>query len=105
MAPKKKKEVAARLLELNFVHDLDKPQLLRLLNADQQPCDCTGKPCKSACKTNPNCLCQLIPAEGSFRKKGLWQKDKELLKGLGEDPKLVARKVRKVVLCCTAPTC
>lgn len=94
MPPRKKKESEARYLKVLDATGFDKEALLHLLHADQQPCDCAGKPCKSASKSNPNCLCQLIPAESSFKKKGLWQKDKDLLKGLGDDPSLLDRKVR-----------
>ncbi|GFH12243.1 uncharacterized protein HaLaN_07887, partial [Haematococcus lacustris] len=31
--------------------------------------------CKTKSKHNPSCFCGLIPAPGSFRTKGLWQKD------------------------------
>ncbi|KAF8072683.1 UBP26 [Scenedesmus sp. PABB004] len=52
-----------------------------------------GAPCAPSCgtkgskgaKDNPECFCALVPAEGSFRKKGLWQKE-PVLGALGADP-------------------
>lgn len=53
--------------------------------------------CPSACgtkgsKDNPLCFCGLIPQEGSFRKKGLWQKE-PVLGQIGRDPAEDRRKV------------
>lgn len=61
-------------------------ELLRAIGA-ARPCSESiyDKNCKGK-KDNPNCFCGLIPAPGSVRKKGLWQKDPEALKQLGDDP-------------------
>lgn len=42
---------------------------------------------------NPNCLCNLIPAPGSFRRQGLWAKETDVVGTLGPDPAARARKV------------
>lgn len=65
--------------------DLSREELLGLLDAAQQACDLYDKACKGR-KDNPNCLCGLIPAPGSSRRKGLWQKEPEALVSLGGDP-------------------
>ncbi|KAL3150109.1 hypothetical protein ABBQ38_013448 [Trebouxia sp. C0009 RCD-2024] len=72
---------------LKFKQKLDNGQapsrqeLLHVLQAD--------KACDSACKgrkDNPNCLHGLVPAVGSVRRKGLWQKEPQGLMHLGVDP-------------------
>jgi hypothetical protein len=50
------------------------------------------KSCKTK-KDNPNCFCNFLPLPGSSRKKGLWQKDPEALKKLGDDPADEKREV------------
>ena len=65
--------------------DLSREELLGLLDAAQQACDLYDKACKGK-KDNPNCLCGLIPAPGSSRRKGLWQKEPETLVSFGADP-------------------
>ena len=54
--------------------------------------------CGSTCKGNPrrpDCVCGLVPPEGSFRKKGLWRKDADaLLENLGKDPADLKRLAR-----------
>ncbi|KAK9809511.1 hypothetical protein WJX73_006526 [Symbiochloris irregularis] len=61
-------------------------EYLAILGVPEPPCpDPYDKACKNR-KDNPNCFCGLIPAEGSYRRKGLWQKDAEALLVLGEDP-------------------
>ncbi|KAK9803279.1 hypothetical protein WJX72_005931 [[Myrmecia] bisecta] len=67
---------------------LDQPQILRYLKADQQ---CHISNCKGK-KDNPNCLCGLVPAVGSFRKKGLWRKQSVALGALGPDPSTTRRQ-------------
>ena len=57
---------------------------------------CAGlysKNCKCK-KDSPTCLAGLIPAPGSFRKKGLWQKNIHSYVQLGCDPAELARTVR-----------
>ena len=67
-----------------------------LLDVLEAGTPCSGlytKACKGR-KDNPNCLCNLIPAPGSFRRKGLWQKDSSALLSLeGPDPADTQRKV------------
>ena len=65
--------------------NLDRETLLDLLSAAQQACDLYDKACKGK-KDNPNCLCGLIPAPGSSRRKGLWQKEPDALISLGSNP-------------------
>lgn len=54
--------------------------------------------CGPNCKGNPrrpDCVCGLVPPEGSFRKKGLWRKDADaLLENLGRDPADLRRLAR-----------
>ena len=54
--------------------------------------------CGPSCKGNPrrpDCVCGLVPPEGSFRKKGLWRKDADaLLENLGRDPAELKRVIR-----------
>ena len=54
--------------------------------------------CGPTCKGNPrrpDCVCGLVPPEGSFRKKGLWRKDADaLLENLGRDPADLKRLAR-----------
>ncbi len=70
-----------------------------LLDVLEAGTPCSGlysKACKGR-KDNPNCLCNLIPAPGSFRRKGLWQKDSSALLSLeGPDPADLQRKVLRV---------
>ncbi|KAL4440027.1 hypothetical protein ABPG75_003028 [Micractinium tetrahymenae] len=68
-------------------------QVLRVLKADN-PCEgLYSKACKSKAG-NPNCLCNLIPAPGSFRRQGLWAKEADVVGTLGPDPAARARKDR-----------
>ena len=53
--------------------------VLDLVMGEVQLCPAS---CKGKNKDNPNCLCGLIPAEGSWRKKGLWQKEETLVASL-----------------------
>ncbi len=69
---------------------LPSDEVLSLLRLDGPTC---SPPCKANRKDHPGCFCCLAPAVGSFRKKGLWQKDAGLLGSLGQDPALLERKV------------
>jgi hypothetical protein len=42
---------------------------------------------------NPNCLCNLLPAPGGFRRQGLWAKEADVLGTLGPDPAETKRQV------------
>ncbi|KAJ9528051.1 hypothetical protein QJQ45_005666 [Haematococcus lacustris] len=64
-------DAASELLR-DLEHALPLRKLLWLAKADCPPCDGS---CKTKSKHNPSCFCGLIPAPGSFRTKGLWQKD------------------------------
>ena len=66
--------------------------LLKLVEADQEPCAVDDKTYKGR-KDNPNCLVGLVPAPGGFRRKGLWQKEPEAIAGLGYDPNDLRREV------------
>lgn len=68
-------------------------ELLDLLNAKQPVCAIYVKPCSKNKNTNPNCFCNLVPAPGAHRKKGLWQKDSAALLSLGPDPSTNKREV------------
>ena len=72
---------------------LSHQELLRLVEAHQDPCQPNNKTCKGR-KDNPNCLCGLVPAPGGFRRKGLWQKEPDSVAGLGWDPVDSRREVK-----------
>lgn len=65
--------------------------VMKLVKADVPPC--VPGSCKLNRRDNPSCFCCLAPAPGSFRKKGLWQKEAGLLGSLGTDPTGRARQV------------
>ena len=67
-------------------------ELLKLVEADQEPCPVDDKTYKGR-KDNPNCLLGLVPAPGGYRRKGLWQKEPEAIAGLGYDPNDLRREV------------
>lgn len=67
--------------DLNSGQAVSQQQTLHILQADRH---CDGA-CKSR-KDNPNCLCGVVPAAGSFRRKGLWQKEPQGLMHLGGNP-------------------
>ena len=69
--------------------------LARILQLNQAPCppSCGLKGHKGN-KDNPRCVCALVPAAGSYRKKGLWQKEPPLGE-LGHDPS----EQRRLVSC------
>lgn len=71
---------------------------LRVLGCAQP---CPGGVYDRACKgrrDNPNCLHGLVPPEGSYRRKGLWQKDVGAMTSLGPDPNDLKREVRGTIL-------
>ena len=68
---------------------LDQGSLELLVKSDVAPC---SRACKSNVR-NPYCFCGLAPPEGSFRKRGLWQKDSAVLESIGRDPAVEAREV------------
>lgn len=74
--------------ELNNGETLTQQKILRVLQADKS-CDnfCKGR------KDNPNCFHGLVPAVGSVRRKGLWQKEPQGLMHLGADPSGLRRQV------------
>ena len=74
--------------ELNKGQAPSQQELLHVLQADKT-CDsvCKGK------KDNTNCLHGLVPAVGSLRRKGLWQKEPQGLMHLGADPAALRRQV------------
>ena len=74
--------------ELGSGQDLQQQELLHVLQADKA-CDsgCKGK------KDNPSCLHGFLPAVGSVRRKGLWQKEPQGLMHLGANPAGLRRQV------------
>ncbi|KAI3431674.1 hypothetical protein D9Q98_004721 [Chlorella vulgaris] len=67
--------------------------VLRVLKADK-PCEgLYSKSCKGK-GGNPNCLCNLVPAPGGFRRQGLWTKAADVLGTLGPDPAANLREDR-----------
>ena len=81
-------EVAVRMLDALQTGELSQADLATAFRADAPGCEPSDKP-STACrgrKDNPNCLCGLVPPAGSFRRKGLWQKDPEAVAKLGVDP-------------------
>ena len=85
-------QAAVRLLQqLEAGHTVSDGELLHVLGVPAPPCpDPYDKGCKFR-KDNPNCFCGLVPAHGSFRRKGLWQKEGVL--ALGDDPAKGKREV------------
>ncbi len=93
---------------LSLKHDLSsgqavsQQQILHILQADRH---CDGA-CKSR-KDNPNCPCGVVPVAGSFRRKGLWQKEPQGLMHLGANPSdqkrhvciLISRKFADILPC------
>ena len=75
--------------QLEHGQQLTQQELLHVLQAD--------KACETVCKgkkDNPNCLHGLVPAIGSVRRKGLWQKEPQGLMHLGADPAGLRRQVQ-----------
>lgn len=74
--------------ELNNGETLSQQKILHVLQADKS-CDnvCKGR------KDNPNCFHGVVPAVGSVRRKGLWQKEPQGLMHLGADPSGLRRQV------------
>lgn len=117
MAPKKSKkakpgnelepEVAVRMHDALQAGQLDPADLATVFRVDAPGCAPADKPgaaCKGR-KDNPNCLCGLAPAPGSFRRKGLWQKDPEVVAKLGIDPADSRRQqVCNSTACTAAPS-
>ena len=96
------KEALSLKQDLNVGQVVSQQQILHILQADRH---CDGA-CKSR-KDNPNCLCGVVPATGSFRRKGLWQKEPQGLMHLGANPSyqkrqvsiLISRKFAKILPC------
>lgn len=84
---------ALRLKSRIEAGDVTKDVLLDLLGAAQQACELYDKACKGK-KDNPNCLCGVIPTPGSYRRKGLWQKEPDAITSLGSAPSSEKRQVR-----------
>jgi ubiquitin carboxyl-terminal hydrolase 48 len=78
---------------------LSDERLLALLNADQKACELYDKACKGK-RDNPNCMCGLIPAPSSYRRKGLWQKTPEAFACLGPNPLDDKRQVQSGLQLC-----
>jgi len=86
-------EARCLLQQLDRQEQLSLDALQRLFKVSQLECppSCHSKGSKGN-KDNPNCVHGLVPAENSFRKKGLWQKE-TLINQLGRDPADDKRKV------------
>lgn len=80
------KQILRYLRDREPLRPEDVQELLRL-----NEIACTGS-CKANRKDDPRCLCTLVPAVGSHRKKGLWQKEPSELSKLGKDPSDEARE-------------
>lgn len=74
--------------EIGSGKTLKQQEVLHVLHADKA-CE---NPCKGK-KDNPNCLHGLLPAMGSVRRKGLWQKEPQGLMHLGANPAGLKRQV------------
>lgn len=85
---------AANLLSAIHEDGLDERKILRIIHADKTPCDHVRSACRVNRKDNVACFCQLVPAETSSRKKGLWQKEQAHLGSLGHDSSIDKREVR-----------
>ena len=79
--------------KLNIGQGVSQQELLHVLQANRA-CDsvCKGR------KDNPNCLHGLVPAVGSVRRKGLWQKEPQGLMHLDADPAGLRRKVLGAIM-------
>ncbi|WIA08663.1 hypothetical protein OEZ85_008090 [Tetradesmus obliquus] len=75
--------LALQLLDLD--QQLPRETLLKVFKLGQTPCPPACGTKGKGSKDNPECFHGLMPAEGSFRKKGLWQKE-PILGQLGHDP-------------------
>lgn len=64
------------------------------LNCANQPAPNSSRPVLQGKGGNPNCLCNLVPAPGGFRRQGLWTKAADVLGTLGPDPAANLREVR-----------
>ncbi len=92
LVPKELSAADARQL-LQFVgsgHSLSDEQRLLLARLDHSPC--AGQ-CGRNDKSNASCFSGLVPAEGSFKKKGLWKKQPDCLGKLGGNPEDAKRQV------------
>lgn len=77
---------AREVLQLLKVGAAPPAETLRKVLRLGQPCSAScGKAGSKGAKDNPCCFHGLLPAEGGFRKKGLWQKE-PVVGQLGHDP-------------------
>jgi ubiquitin carboxyl-terminal hydrolase 48 len=92
-------EARLALQQLDRNEQLPHDTLLKVFKLGQTPCPpaCGTKGSKGS-KDNPECFHGLMPAEGSFRKKGLWQKE-PVLGQLGHDPADDKRQVSSTQHC------
>jgi hypothetical protein len=81
-------KVLQRLQSGQLTHDL----ILWLCGLHAPGC---GGSCKSNTKSCPTCFCGLAPAPGTWKKKGLWRKEPELLTRLGPDPSSNERQLKQ----------
>jgi hypothetical protein len=87
------------LQQLDRNEQLPHDTLLKVFRLGQTPCPPTcGTKGSKGSKDNPECFHGLMPAEGSFRKKGLWQKE-PVLGQLGHDPADDKRQVSSTQHC------
>eukprot|EP00878_Enallax_costatus_P034741 GHUV01038570.1.p1 GENE.GHUV01038570.1~~GHUV01038570.1.p1 ORF type:complete len:164 (-),score=25.07 GHUV01038570.1:372-863(-) len=91
-------EAQTGMLDIDHGRQVSEELLLKAQRLHQScPPNCGSKGSKGS-KDNPQCFCALIPPEGSYRKKGLWQK--EIVVGeIGRDPAEDKRKVRPGECC------
>lgn len=83
-------QASCLLQQIDVCGDLPLEETLQLLRCNSPKCAGT---CKNPKKDNPNCLCGLLPNPGSYRKKGLWQKQPSVINELGADPAESKRQV------------
>lgn len=98
-------EARELLQRLDAGQELPQDALRKLFKLAQPDCppNCGTKGSKGP--VNPRCLCWLVPAEGSHRKKGLWMKE-PALGTLGHDPADDKREVRRgTARCARAVLC
>lgn len=93
--------LALQLLDLD--EQLPWETLLKVFKLGQTPCPPACGTKGKGSKDNPECFHGLMPAEGSFRKKGLWQKE-PILGQLGHDPADDKRQVSRTQRCSSTTT-
>ncbi|CAO2172991.1 unnamed protein product [Urochloa humidicola] len=73
---------AALFKKIHSDGNISKSDIRQLYMVWKPPC----QGCHGNSKDSPNCFCGLIPTTNGVRKTGLWQKQQEIVRGLGPNP-------------------